>query len=124
MRKAKHLDATTMFTYSRTNTPLGQSERAYYLNYFIKMNSDTSNVWRNLYLNAKVCRIVMVKSGGEYIYVFMIISLHENKSCFSVSDTGSLEENIRFRPKGFEPRTTWLLLLLAYRKTCWSHKGH
>ena len=26
-RKAKHLDFTTMFTYSRTNTPLGQSER-------------------------------------------------------------------------------------------------
>ena len=35
-RKAKHLDATTMFTYSHANTPLGQSERAYYLSYFIK----------------------------------------------------------------------------------------
>ena len=30
-RKAKHLDITTMFTYSHANTPLGQSERAYYL---------------------------------------------------------------------------------------------
>ena len=35
-RKAKHLDVTTMFTYSHANTPLGQSERAYYLSYFIK----------------------------------------------------------------------------------------
>ena len=35
-RKAKHLDATTMFTYSHANTPLGQSQRAYYLSYFIK----------------------------------------------------------------------------------------
>ena len=35
-RKAKQLDATTMFTYSYANTPLGQSERAYYLSYFIK----------------------------------------------------------------------------------------
>ena len=35
-RKAKHLDATTMFTYSHANTPIGQSERAYYLSYFIK----------------------------------------------------------------------------------------
>ena len=26
---------TTMFTYSHANTPLGQSERAYYLSYFI-----------------------------------------------------------------------------------------
>ena len=34
-RKAKHLDATTMFTFSHANTPLGQSESAYYLSYFI-----------------------------------------------------------------------------------------
>ena len=34
--KAKHLDATTMFTYSHANIPLGQSERTYYLSYFIK----------------------------------------------------------------------------------------
>ena len=33
-RKEKHLDATTMFTYSHA-TPLGKSERAYYLSYFI-----------------------------------------------------------------------------------------
>ena len=35
-RKEKHLDATTMLTYSHANTPLSQSERAYYLSYFIK----------------------------------------------------------------------------------------
>ena len=38
-RKAKHLNVTTMFTYSHANTPLGQSERAYYLSYFINSNS-------------------------------------------------------------------------------------
>ena len=38
-RKAKQLDATTMFTYSHANTPLGQSERIYYLSYFIKISS-------------------------------------------------------------------------------------
>ena len=32
---AKYLDSTTMFTYSHANTPLRQSERAYYLSYFI-----------------------------------------------------------------------------------------
>ena len=37
-RKAKQLDATTMFTYSHANTPLGQTERAYYLSYFIREN--------------------------------------------------------------------------------------
>ena len=36
-RKAKQLDATTMFTYSHANTALGQSERAYYLSYFINI---------------------------------------------------------------------------------------
>ena len=36
VRKAKHLDVTIMFTYSHANTPLGQSERGYYLSYFIK----------------------------------------------------------------------------------------
>ena len=39
VRKAKQLEATTMFTYSHANTALGQSERAYYLSYFI--NSST-----------------------------------------------------------------------------------
>ena len=36
-RKAKHLNVTTMFTYSHANTPLGQSERAYYLSSFINI---------------------------------------------------------------------------------------
>ena len=34
-RKAKHLDATTIFTYSHANITLAQIERAYYLSYFI-----------------------------------------------------------------------------------------
>ena len=37
-RKAKHLDVTTMFTYSHANTPLGQSESAYYVTYFKTIN--------------------------------------------------------------------------------------
>ena len=37
-RKTKHLDVKTIFTYSHANTPLGQSERAYYLSYFIIVN--------------------------------------------------------------------------------------
>ena len=32
------LKSQPMFTYSHANTPLGQSERAYYLSYFIKIN--------------------------------------------------------------------------------------
>ena len=37
-RKVKHLDVTTMFTYSHANTPLGPSEPAYYLSYFIMIH--------------------------------------------------------------------------------------
>ena len=37
-RKEKYFDVTIMFTYSYVNTPLGQSELAYYLSYFINNN--------------------------------------------------------------------------------------
>ena len=36
--KAKHHDVTTMFTYCHANMPLGQSEHAYYLSYFTKVD--------------------------------------------------------------------------------------
>ena len=39
MRKSIHLDATTMFTYCHANTPLGQSQWAYYLGYFKNENT-------------------------------------------------------------------------------------
>ena len=43
----KSLRHTTMFTYSHANTPLGQSEPAYYLSYFIKHTRryDQNNAW-------------------------------------------------------------------------------
>ena len=39
MWRVYNLHHTSVFTYSHANTPLGQSERAYYLNYFIKRNT-------------------------------------------------------------------------------------
>ena len=61
-RKAKHLDATTMFTYSHPNTRLAQSERAYYLSYFI--NGDVGlcmpvygYVWLCMAMYAYVCHL-------------------------------------------------------------------
>ena len=38
-RKAKHLNVTTMFTYSYAYTALGQSQRAYYLSYLMKCDA-------------------------------------------------------------------------------------
>ena len=43
-RKAKNLDVTTMFTYSHANTPLTQSERTYYLSYFIIQIINRTNI--------------------------------------------------------------------------------
>ena len=40
-------ETTTMFTYSHANTPLGQSERAYYLSYFIKVSVIISSIITN-----------------------------------------------------------------------------
>ena len=37
-------DVTTMFTYSHANTPRGQSERGYYLSYFIILNNPCPSV--------------------------------------------------------------------------------
>ena len=49
-RKAKHLDVTTMFTYSHANTPLGQSERAYHFSYFI-------NMLKNMFICLLFCEV-------------------------------------------------------------------
>ena len=47
-RKAKQLEATTMFTYYHANTALGQSERAYYLSYFINITAHARNGFLSL----------------------------------------------------------------------------
>ena len=47
-RKAKHVNTTTMFTYSHTNTPVGQSERVYYLSCFLKTYNKYPVIVNNL----------------------------------------------------------------------------
>ena len=44
-----------MFTYSHANTPLGQSERAYYLSYFI-------NIYIYIYIYIYICKYISSKS--------------------------------------------------------------
>ena len=39
MWRVCNLHHTSVFTYSHANTPLGQSERVYYLSYFIRADS-------------------------------------------------------------------------------------
>ena len=56
-RGSRKRDITTMVTYSHATTPLGQSEPAYYLSYFIKKNV--------VYLGRKLCLIFRYSSSGE-----------------------------------------------------------
>ena len=46
MWRVYNLHHTSVFTYSHANTPLGQSERAYYLSYFI----NCTTVWSSTYV--------------------------------------------------------------------------
>ena len=48
-----------MFTYSHANTPLGQSERAYYLSNFIKLNSTRYGVYHLLILSERELKKVL-----------------------------------------------------------------
>ena len=61
-------DVATMGTYSHASTPLGQSECAYYLSYFIKRN-DESNILTKTYLRPsdlrKICKENWVGWGGS-----------------------------------------------------------
>ena len=60
-------DVTTMFTYSHANTPLGQSERAYYLSYFIincilikdKRRKENDSINPEIILYKKICIKIM-----------------------------------------------------------------
>ena len=71
-RKAKQLDATTMFTYSHANTALGQSERAYYLSYFINYGlaawgqASKTSLNKILILQKKVLRMMYFTDIREH----------------------------------------------------------
>ena len=53
-QKTKHLKVTTMLTYSHANTPLDQSERSYYLSYFIILYIPSFHGLR--YVHVQPCR--------------------------------------------------------------------
>ena len=62
---------TTMVTYSHASTPLGQSERAYYLSYFIKTESFT--------FGNKFCKIF---SQYEFLVQLVFAPHRFNKGIF------------------------------------------
>ena len=78
-RRTKHLDTTTMFTYSHVNTPLRQSKRAYYLSYFIN-----SNVGQHLWRNAEIKECIVLESRVRlqpivgWIFICIVAFAHWN----------------------------------------------
>ena len=59
-RKAKQLGVTTKLTCSHVNTPLGQSERAYYLSYFIVLDVKCC-VLLHILLHVVACCLEMLR---------------------------------------------------------------
>ena len=54
-----------MFTYSSANTPLGQSERAYYLSYFIKVNKIILEAMTLQFFHFARCKMLANWTGGH-----------------------------------------------------------
>ena len=65
-RKAKHTDVTTMLTYSHANTPIGQSERAYYMSYFIQQ-----------FMQCVTLLLIYVDTGLQELYLpLLVMGIH------------------------------------------------
>ena len=60
-----YLSHSTMFTYSHATTPFGQSERAYYLSYFITCNN--SKPIRNQHC-------ILFKQKPPFLYFYFLIT--------------------------------------------------
>ena len=77
-----------MFTYSHANTPLGQSERAYYLSYFI--NTNTTHAHKDL--NKKLlhdngrCNAAKKKLARVPAVSYKLISLVQARQVRSAND--------------------------------------
>ena len=62
-----------MFTYSHANTPLGQSERAYYLSYFIKHNMAMAHVMLYNIAHVMLCNMAhaMLYNMGRVVLCYI-----------------------------------------------------
>ena len=80
MRTAKHLDVTTMFTYSHVNTPLGQSECAYYLSYFYNSRlEDSTRCLSHGILSRQLVYFILFYCGRFEIFTFRYVVLRWTK---------------------------------------------
>ena len=77
-------DVSTMVTYSHASTPLGQSERAYYLSYFIKVDTSLFSkrvprlLWALTWFGANLKTRKQRRQGYCYLRGFSSISLPPN----------------------------------------------
>jgi len=65
---AKHFEVATVCTYSRANTLLGQSERAYYLSYFIKYNNKNLIQISVNITNNNSCKLYSEQALGDTLH--------------------------------------------------------
>ena len=69
-RKARHLVVTT---HCHANTPLGQSERAYYISYFIRLNGVQFN--QSSAISEIVITTAMIISSFKFVFLQFTSSL-------------------------------------------------
>ena len=80
LAKSKTSHVTIMFTYSHVNTPLSQSERAYYLIYYIKYNidHDTRAFIQHMIKYITVCGYYNQKSYNEAVAMMHLKGSHKH----------------------------------------------
>ena len=83
-------DVTTMFTYSHENPPLRQSERAYYLSYFIKCGIAVSK-------SQLVYNIVNIGTQGVHNCFENYVSLLVNATSLFGNDGQKKETNLKYK---------------------------
>ena len=84
---------TTMFTYSHANTPLGQSERVYYLSYFINIHIYPFSVFISFLTLLSSSQVWLVTKTTHFKYLTLKISV----KCFEKYTLNALHGNITNR---------------------------
>ena len=93
-------DVSTMVTYSHASTPLGQSERAYYLSYFIKVDTSLFSkrvprlLWALTWFGANLKTRKQRRQGYCYLRGFSSISLPPNLHTCMLGYNGTLRHDL------------------------------
>ena len=99
--KHRKRDVTTVFSYSHLNTPVGQSERAYYLSYFIKChirNRSTNPIAGNSLFSSEIILKHYINDNNlpcvsqNIFRIALLVLILSRETIFFVQDTDNNSE--------------------------------